>query len=213
MSHSILAASFYRAITLMVVALFYCGEASAKGYAPAAFFGLKGINVVVENVGRDAETAGLTRERIETIVALRLRKAGIPLLKSSTEEQGNPYLYVRVSALRIEDSTLFIYSVQVQLHQHVQLKRESPFIKGRPAWVASATTGSDETMGYAGRAVFVNVVTTSVEEFIDKFALAYLNSKDLEKSRSQDKSKAQDNSEDTEMPEDIEKSSRQPVQL
>lgn len=181
MARSVLTASYYRAIALMVVALFYGGNAYAGGYAPAAFFGLKGIEVVVEDVGDAAQKAGLTQERLETVVALRLRRAGIPILKPPAEQKGMPYLHVRVAALRIEDSMLWAYRVDVELTQSVRLERESPFVKGSPAWVAVAVTGADATMGYAGQRVFVSTVIETVEEFIDKFALAYLHSKDLEK--------------------------------
>lgn len=183
MARSVVTASYYRAIALMLVALFCGSDAYAGNYAPNALVGLNGIEVLIEDLSRDALKAGLSQERLATIVALRLRRAGIPVLTPPTDQQGSPYLYVRVSALRIKESVLLVYTVEVSLRQNVWLERASPLGTGSPAWVAAASTGADSTMGYAGEGVFVGSVIESVEEFIDNFALAYLTSKEMEKSK------------------------------
>lgn len=148
--------------------------AVAGGYAPNAFFGLRGIEVVVETLDKDSINAGLTEDRVTTAVLLRLRKAGIPVLTSGTEQKGNPYLYVRVSGIAVKGSAALAYMVEVRLKQDVLTERESPYVKGL-ALVAGADTGTDEMIGYAGRSVFVGAVIDQVEEYVDKFALAYVN--------------------------------------
>ncbi|WNG52054.1 hypothetical protein F0U60_54080 [Archangium minus] len=127
-------------------------------------------------------------------------------MKPSAEQEGQPFLYVRVTTIRIADEMLFAYTVQVELRQHVRIERESPFIKGGHARVASATTGSDGAMGYAGRGVFARSVTGRIEEFIDNFALAYLKSKDIERAEGPGEPKAQE-------PKGSTKSMHQSVQL
>jgi hypothetical protein len=165
-----------------MVVLLYSGDVRAGGYPLPGLSGLDGISVVIEDLDKDAQKAGLTQERLETVVALRLRRAGIPIFKHSTEQKGNPFLYVKVNALNIENSPLFAYTVNVELCQDVWIQRESPLEKNTFKGFSAATTGERRTMGYAGRSVFANTVVEVVEGFVDDFALAYLTNKEAEKS-------------------------------
>jgi hypothetical protein len=58
--------------------------------------GLGAVHVVIEHLQPNAERAGLTRSQVQTDVELRLRKAGIRVLKEQEKlaSPGMPYLYI-----------------------------------------------------------------------------------------------------------------------
>ena len=58
--------------------------------------GLREVNVFVDDLARDAEAAGLTRDGVEAAVEARLRERGVPLGRSQLAGD----LYVRVATHR-----------------------------------------------------------------------------------------------------------------
>src|SRR5437899_9138582 len=90
--------------------------------------GLRGVYVVVSDMKEDARQKGLWEAQLRTDVELKLRQAGINVL---TEEEvrrtpGLPYLYVTVSTLQLQASTLFglyAFAVNVELVQAICLGR------------------------------------------------------------------------------------------
>ena len=51
--------------------------------------GLQAVSVVIEDLGPDAESLGLTKSRLHSQVELRLRRSGITVL-----EDAIPFLYI-----------------------------------------------------------------------------------------------------------------------
>lgn len=88
--------------------------------------GLSGVAVLIEELTREAEQAGLTRTQLQTGVELRLRQAGIPVL---TEQEwlrtpGRPFLYIRVGTfMSREMGGVFAFHIAVELHQRVTVEQ------------------------------------------------------------------------------------------
>ena len=85
--------------------------------------GLKGVQVVVEDMDPDVERDGLTKSQLQTDVELRLRKAGIQVLKEEERRAtpGRPYLYVAVTTLKDRDGLSYAFAINVDLEQKVAL--------------------------------------------------------------------------------------------
>jgi hypothetical protein len=107
----------------MVAVLLFPGVSHALTHNQKALVGLRGVNVIVENISPKAENLGLTAEQIKTDVELRLRKAGVRVLtaKERLAIPGMPYLYVNVSIAFSRDSTLVSYAALVALREWVTL--------------------------------------------------------------------------------------------
>src|SRR2546430_12355520 len=74
--------------------------------------GLRSIAVVVEKIKTELEREGLSELTIRMDVELRLRQSGIAVA-SPDPSQGRAFLYVVISALRRQVSTLYAYFVSV----------------------------------------------------------------------------------------------------
>jgi len=73
--------------------------------------GLRGVQVLVEELSDDAQEAGLMRKQIQTDVELRLRMAGIPVLTSdeAVSTSGAAVLIVNVSFITTSDQRSAYY--------------------------------------------------------------------------------------------------------
>lgn len=123
-------------------------EAGAQSIGKESLSHLDGVQVVVEEMSKSVERAGLSSNTIKTDVELALRKSSIEVY---TEEESNkaesmPYLYVQVSTFRGSDalSNAYAFSIQVSLHQMVTLM-SGEIASARTYRTAGATglTGSD----------------------------------------------------------------------
>ena len=124
--------------------------------------GLRGVEIVVEDLSDDAEKRGLTRDRIQSAIELSLRRNRVPVLTKDERQAkpGRPYLYVKVS---VGDYT---FSINVELHEDVRLARAPSTL------VAGATTWGTFMFGAAG-ATGGDFILKSVEEEVDTFCLDY----------------------------------------
>ncbi|MGB8991811.1 MAG: hypothetical protein WCD80_07130 [Desulfobaccales bacterium] len=96
---------------------------SAEYHQKEALKGLKGVEVVVEDLKPEAEHMGLSTAQIKTDVELRLRKAGIKVLTfaESAFTPGMPYLHVTVTEMN--SLSLIVFSLEVDLKERVTLDR------------------------------------------------------------------------------------------
>ena len=161
------------ALSLITVLLVAATAATSQGddkYSRESLRGLKGVEVVVENLNPDAERDGLYKTSIQTDVELRLRQAGIKVL-TQTEAlavPGMPYLYICISMFRDADRPkVYIYSDHVGLRQTVRLERD-PSIRN-----VFAATWTTDGVGIAGTAKF-SIVRDTIKDDVDKFINAYL---------------------------------------
>ncbi len=141
--------------------------------------GLTGLAVLVEEVSRDLERAGLSRSQLQTDAELRLRKAGIRVLtpEEALATAGGPFLYINVSGGRVrsEDGFLFHGSllgygvcIRVSLHQEVRLARD-------PAVTAyDAETWSSDGILQMVDVSSLRLIRESVADQVDQFINAYL---------------------------------------
>ncbi len=127
----------------------------------ATLKGITAVQVFVEGVGPEDKAHGLTRERLQTDVEVRLRRAGIAMSASETE-----YLYVNVNTLRTRHG-LQSYSVVVMVRQSAYLVRD-------PALTAPvAITWWTGTDGITTTANLQRSVRDAVRDLVDKFIHAY----------------------------------------
>ncbi len=72
------------AVVILISGVVVCW---ARGeYDRKTLKGIKGFDVIVEGLSSDAKEAGLTRERLQTLVELKLRMAGIKVLTLNDKE-------------------------------------------------------------------------------------------------------------------------------
>jgi len=147
--------------------------------------GIAAIEVVVENPSKDALDLGLTEEKLQTDVELRLRKAqikvGRPALPQTfpgidwleTYVNAIATLYVRVSVMKHGDADftpgcirlpVHAIVIEVELYQPVQLLRDSNV---KPL----ASTWSTTFWGFMSSE---RSIRESVADQVDEFINAYL---------------------------------------
>ena len=132
--------------------------------------GLKGMDVIVEDLNPAGKEIGLSKERIQTDVELKLRLAGIKVLSKEEwlDAKGRPYLYVRVTALKSTTLSLYSCFVEVSLYEQVVLVRD-------PKIVTSASTC--RSGGYimsGGSDVVKESVRKTIKDLVDEFINDYL---------------------------------------
>lgn len=153
-------------VALLVTLLLLPGVSHALMLEQTSLVGLKGINVLVEDMNPQAERLGLTTAEIQKDVELRLRKAGIRILteKESSEMPGIHYLLVRVNTYIRSGSPLCAFNIRVLVKQTVTL--ETGFSTVATIWNTEAL-GSVETDN-------IRKIRDSVGGLVDKFINDYL---------------------------------------
>lgn len=128
---------------------------------------LRGVIVMVSPLDSDIEKKGITEDRLQTDVELKLRMAGIQVLtwEKYLKELGMPSLLVNVKILKTEIG-IYFFSINVDLGQKVVLFRD-------PSLTIIAATWSTGTMGYSGENK-LNTIRDALKDCIDKFINAYL---------------------------------------
>lgn len=106
---------------------------------------LKGIYVQIPPVGPEADILGLTPTRIEEVVRKKLERAGIPMLSKSDYDRlkySRTYplarLEVYLSAYKINEPELIIYSIRVEIRQVMFLARKPVVRMLAPTWSKEA---------------------------------------------------------------------------
>lgn len=160
------------AIQLVLVSSFllFSTGASFALSSKESLKGLKGVEVLVDEVGADLEEYNLTTSQVLVNVVSRLRKAGIEVLSTEEDEKiqplRKPYLAVKISSIRLKRTLAF--SIQIGLNQQV-LVRGSSELKKTPFFSPTWYTGS---MGAVG-GTNVSEICEVLNSLIDKFTSAY----------------------------------------
>ncbi len=130
--------------------------------------GITDLNVVVEYISEEAERHGLTRDKLQTDVELRLRQLGIRVVREFgfQKTRGKPYLYINVNAKVVEDLPMFSVGISVELKQDARLVNN-------PEVVLSVTTWEKRGTGEVGRNRLSDV-RRSVLDFVNAFANDFL---------------------------------------
>ena len=134
----------------------------------ATLKGLKGVGVLVENLAPEVEKEGLVKDRLQTDVESRLRKAGIKLLtkEESAKTAGEPYLYININLnTAATESDIYPYSIDIVLIQKVSLLRDSKITTYAVTWSAGG-------VGSIGKQI-VGQLRDNVKEIVDIFIKAY----------------------------------------
>ena len=121
--------------------------------------GLREVNVFVDDLARDAEAAGLTRDGVEAAVEARLRERGVPLGRSQLAGD----LYVRIATHR-GATGLYAYFARVSLQQLVTIEGN-----GERAFVDTWDLDSLGTVGAGNLPQVQGVVLQIVDAFIDDY--------------------------------------------
>jgi hypothetical protein len=135
--------------------------------------GLKGVEVLVEELNPDLENLDLTMIQMQSEVEANLRKAGVAVLSKEENEKiqplRKPYLYIRINSSKLTSRRESIaYNIAIALNQQVALRGQADGKKCffAPTWYTSA-------VGAAGRKN-VQVILDAVQDLTDKFIDAYL---------------------------------------
>jgi hypothetical protein len=113
---------------------------------------------LVEDLPESILSTGLTRERIETRIELRMRSAGL----TPTEAGSSPYLYVRIGGIGNG------FDTQVDLNRDVNYYLDDPssdrYLVRQFIDAATWSTGTMETHG--GRAAYL---LETLDQYLDRF--------------------------------------------
>lgn len=143
-----------------------CAYSVDDEYTRETLRGLKGVYVVVEDLGGEIEKAGLTKAQILTDMELKLRMAGIKVLSREDwlKETGMPHLYVNCSVLLVSTSS-FVFHITVSLKQQVYLSRGMKVVYAGTTWKSPGIIGINPR---------VEEVRNYIKDQIDIFINAYL---------------------------------------
>ncbi len=123
--------------------------------------GLRAISVVIEDLGPDEESLGLTKSRLQTRVELRLRRSGITVL-----EDAIPFLYININVKKVPTG-LYAVATEVSLKQQVYLVRDSSI-------EISGVTWNVASVGTVGENRLARSILDHVGKYVDEFANDYL---------------------------------------
>jgi hypothetical protein len=164
---------FLASLFLLILAPVWTGsspgeETPAQGGTLA---GIQGVYVYVEPLDTDVENKGVTHKVISSEVELRLRRAGINVIRYESPDSipGTPTLYVQVNALADEYIEQCSYAIRLELTQVVHLERNSglaPF--HAPTWGVGGI--GIHLKGW--RRALIDDVISYVDQFIDDYYLA-----------------------------------------
>jgi hypothetical protein len=135
--------------------------------------GLRGVEVLIEELNPDLENLNLTMIQIQSDVELKLRNAGIQVLSKEENEKiqslRKPYLYIKINSSRLSSRKESIaFNIGIALNQQVTLRGQADSKKCffAPTWYTSA-------VGAAGRKNIQEILDT-LQDLTDKFINAYL---------------------------------------
>jgi hypothetical protein len=153
------------AVLVLVMLLLLPGVSHALTIVQEPLVGLKGVQVVVEGPGLEAERLGLSKNQIKTDVERRLQKAGVRVLTNQEEVEtpGRPQLYVKIGA-SINKMGIFAYSINVDLIEIVTL------FTGETAFATVWEKGEAGSVGLNN----INQIQSRITILVDKFINDYL---------------------------------------
>jgi len=143
--------------------------------------GVKGFHVLIEDLSSDAKAAGLSRERLKTLVELKLRMADVKVLPYDEEIPATvlrPTLYLRLYIQKVSESYAFAYAViaTLEFKQLVVLHRNKDIICFATTWedrqgAVIVGTGNDSLVINHR---LTNFAEKTVKELVDEFLNDYL---------------------------------------
>lgn len=135
--------------------------------------GLKGVEVLIEELTPDLENLNLTMIQIQSEVELKLRKAGVQVLPREENEKiqplRKPYLYIRINSARLSPrKESIVFNIGIALNQQVTIRGQADSKKCffAPTWYTSI-------VGAAGRKNTQEIMD-AIQDLTDKFIDAYL---------------------------------------
>jgi hypothetical protein len=130
--------------------------------------GIKSIEVLVENINEEAEKDGLKRDQILNDVELRLREHGIKNtpIHEKGKQSSQVYLYINLNIHKLYKSQIYIFGLNVELHQMVSLTRA-------PSITVFAITWDREITGKVGRS-YIHTIREDIIDSVDIFANDFL---------------------------------------
>jgi hypothetical protein len=147
--------SFSAIISLFLLFLPLCFSGQTPDIRSAPLKGIKNMDVVVEDLTQAAAGIGLTRERIQSVTELKLRREGISV--PSAFSFVLPYLYIRINVVGKA------FSIDVSLKEDVTLKRDASITCGAATWSRNAT-------GVSGDSPYI---IQGLQEILDEFLNDY----------------------------------------
>lgn len=160
---------------LMAAAVALLGGAGAGALAldtpneRVTLAGLTGVHVVVDEVGPEAERAGLARADLQADVENRLRRAGLRVFTAAEAlvSVGRPTVHVRVALFRPREAPdLYTYSVDLTLRQQIRLVRDRSIESFAVTWSDTRKVGAVEISRLAA-------VRDAVRAKVEQFAQAW----------------------------------------
>ena len=130
--------------------------------------GIKSIEVIVEDLNEEAEEDGLKRVQILNDIELRLREHGIkntPIYEQE-KQSGHACLYINVNIHKLYKSQIYIFGLNVELHQVVSLARA-------PNITVFAITWDREITGKVGKS-YIHTIRGNILDSVDIFANDFL---------------------------------------
>jgi hypothetical protein len=130
--------------------------------------GLRGVQVVIEDIAEDPRAEGLSKDRIRTTVERVLRSSGIPLLHNEDQDTvtSRAWLHVQVGTLK-DVSGRYAYMIRVFLRQKV-------FLEDGPSYAISAITWESPIVIGTIRGSNLRQLVVTTEEKTKEFATDFL---------------------------------------
>lgn len=162
-------------ITVLVVGISLSVALATSQVTLNTLAGLDGVGIVIENIS-GAELCNLTRDELQMIVELGLRRNGIKVL---TEEEASrteyvPYIYVAVTVAGNPDTAIRAAMVDVRLGQLMRLIRDSEII-----CVGVSYDRGHVLLGTVS--MIDNGIKEAIKDIIDEFSNDYLKMNPIER--------------------------------
>ena len=142
--------------------------AQDNDYTRESLRGIPAIWVLIESLGPDAESDGLSQTQLQTDVELKLRLAGIAVLsreQSRLQPSSVPYLYLNLNTHKDDQSRIYGFAINLELKQSVRLARNNHLIPGVTTW----SSDSVGTVGESNLRSVPDFVQDKVDQFINAF--------------------------------------------
>ena len=146
---------------------------------PETLQGVKGIAVVIEILTPDAKAVGLSRERLRTLVELKLRMAGVKVItirKKNLAEALVPSLYLNLNVVetRSNRAYAYVFGATLNFNQLVVLLRDRDIICTATTWDKQQGGVRVGTGNGSPATDLTNFAEEIVEIVVDEFLNDYL---------------------------------------
>jgi len=156
------------AVLTLAPLVFLRSSDAAEPDPRATLRGLSGVEVIIEDLGKEVEHTELSKKQLQTDVEHKLRHAGIPVLtrKEAFEQPGAPGLYVRLGTVPVPALGVYLLSIEVAVVQGVALTRDPAITTVVPTWRTAS-------IGVVGTTK-VEQIQDAIGQYVDHFIHAYL---------------------------------------